>query len=145
MTKANISQFSALGNSPFWKGEKPMKEAYCVELGKVITVNEAWAMVFGDEKNRIKARSLTFKCPDPNCRANLVTSSFREFSSSSEMGFRTHLKAVHNPYCSVGGKSTLGIEVTSPEQARELLCTSLWSMCSYFLTRLEEIERKIKA
>lgn len=122
-----------------------MKEAYCVELGKVITVDEVWATLFGDEKDKTKTPSMTFKCPDSNCRANFVSVNFGERSSPSEMKFKLHLKAVHNPYCSVGGKSTLGIEVTSPEQAKELLFISLWFMYNHFLTRLEEIERKIKA
>jgi hypothetical protein len=125
--------------------KKPMKEAYCVELGKVITVDEAWAVLFGDEKDEVETRSLTFKCPDSNCRANFLPVNFEEHSFLSEMKFKLHLKAVHNPYCSVKGKSTLDVKVTSPEQAKELLFISLWVMYDHIMTRFEKIEKSIKA
>lgn len=142
MTKGDIKRFGFLRNSPFLKGEYPMKEAYCVELDKIVTAAEAWTMLFGDEGSRIKKRSLTFACPDPKCRATLLASNLRELSSPSEVYFKTHLKAVHEPYCVWTSKTTLGIEIASPEQAKEILFVSLGYLYKHILSRLERIEKK---
>lgn len=119
-----------------------MRQAYCVELDKIITADEAWRMIFGGEG--LETKNLSFKCPDEKCRANLLASNLRAVSSPSEVYFKVHLKDKHVPYCIYSNKKNISLEINSPEQAKDFLFITLGYLYKHFSDRLEQVEKKVE-
>ena len=66
------------------------RQAYCPELGRIITVAEAWDYTFGDKRLPVGVQ-LSFQCSVEGCPAKLITHNFHLYSGSlHEARFRLY-------------------------------------------------------
>lgn len=67
-------------------------QAYCLELGRIITKHELWALLLGPD--RIK-KVLTFRCPEQGCDARLIV----QKKSHQSLNFKSFPGTQHQPGC----------------------------------------------
>ena len=74
-------------------------QAYCPELGRIITIREAWDYTFGDKPLPHGVTQLTFRCPVKGCGAKLITRNFKPYSkihgTLDSARFRLYLYELH--------------------------------------------------
>ena len=74
-------------------------QAYCPELGRIITIREAWDYTFGDKPLPNGVKQLTFQCPVEGCTAKLITRNFKPYSkihgTLHSARFRLYLYELH--------------------------------------------------
>ena len=73
------------------------RQAYCPELGRIITVAEAWDYTFGDKRLPAGVKHLSFQCSIEGCEAKLITHNFSLYSGGlQEARFRLYPYELHN-------------------------------------------------
>ena len=72
------------------------QQAYCPELGRIITVAEAWDYTFGDKRLPVGVKHLSFQCSVEGCEAKLITHNFSLYSGGlQEARFRLYPYELH--------------------------------------------------